>query len=1361
MGALGRRGSTSRGMLGRMENVFPLETWLGHSEDDIFLRAPRGGGVEGGGLMLGGGTSAAAETAKAWAVVRSFSKQDEDHRRSKGRRITDGSDSNRSGSNSSMTGSLLLKKAVGDVLMALHGLRRNRFFIPIGNGEAEVLVGLLRGSLVGADGGSSSSSRRVAMGTSHELAEVQECCLLLLHVWVRRAAVNRRADGSFVVTSLPTSCLHAAVEAARLVLRHAEGPEEVNQGGRSTAAAMLFLGGVSTAGRFCTKELRQACQSAVVEAMRMRPASILRSGKLPVALSGVGYLLYEAHGQALESLVRALVSLWSSSRRSQGGTSAIGTAKSEDDRRADEQTWRPSLEEGRLVCRLLEYEGVVIQRRARAQRSLNQRMIGLADARVLAKLVSAAVRCENCGDIILGVAEEEEERGRKTRRTGNGQSFGEDEILAVRCASAMALAGLLRGFRNGVDARSTRSQAAAAAAALAPHPHHTRHSQQDARGGLRHQPAGWEKLSDWDMVAFTLEDSLRWVADEAASTSLISVGHVRAGAATGGLARTSTPRIAGSGMQTRLPLASCPSPEETQLSSTISRSQDARNSCCQSCGDPLTLMGVREGSVELGRQRCWRRFVAYACTLYSAGDAGSGLRFTPAIADLLTWFLLEECLCGLDWRLQKAANTMVNHPLGLQRCQQCGSNAVRRAGRKYVEGQEGGNAKGGKWMAMTNSFEEDLRQHVAGLVFREAGVVTRALCEQYRQVDSDVGTQKRIVTKMMAYAQGLHKGLRLYYGLQHAAAQEGLMGVEQEEREGAPWRSLGEGPRQKGEMAAGLRKLLEASFLAVSVVFERAFVQSDEWGHPANKHVATNKKYGDEPERKTGTWCRVGTSDMAAEALDALSCMEFFRVYYGGYKDLVQRLFDVVTCEQQHGLDDKDDAEQDVRRGGVGMLMSLFPSYKETVDWPGWMELVSPVRAVKWTEDLPHSARVVFYMQVLAQCMEMEIDVFADRIAPTVFLYLHHPRKQMAMAAHQLFSSFLQWGRSVPPAPPPLALSSSKEVESDRSVVHVESLSCENDTCIKDAGDKRGEGRGGEGKAERKSVSEAMALVDFGGQVIPAGHAHHGVEGDPAFSLKEQLAGYYVTRALEGLHFHVTPYEGLTIGYASIVRHLPAGSLVIVESLRRLVCEAAVTAKSSFNERGTGSEQVAGWLARQPPGRNNHLQPEGGGVQQQKDSKNHRAGLADTGMAGKQQAGTELKDGVEEEEGNDMEVGGGVKLELPAFLQALVFVLVPLVDVHVLPGYLAMVSSLVEEMAEPSWQAAALAELFGAVTDSHDYTRKPVLVEWYLRLKHKVGRQREKGAKAGRSGVSLAATDSGDLREAHNSGIEVAVLSKL
>ncbi|BBN13429.1 hypothetical protein MPTK1_6g03390 [Marchantia polymorpha subsp. ruderalis] len=245
--------------------------------------------------------------------------------------------------------------------------------------------------------------------------------------------------------------------------------------------------------------------------------------------------------------------------------------------------------------------------------------------------------------------------------------------------------------------------------------------------------------------------------------------------------------------------------------------------------------------------------------------------------------------------------------------------------------------------------------------------------------------------------------------------------------------------------ARNMEKFLEAAFLTVVVFYKAAVV----------KDAASE----------------MSALELCASTLDSFSCIEYFRhLQMKEYIEVIKTAVSRVS---------------DSEAGSVAFVKH-FPHYNEIIHRPGPSRLILNY---SWDMDEVQSSRVLFYFRVLPLCLDTLPDaVFAQRVAPVLFLYLQHPSEAMTKASHALFGAFV-----------------SSKIRPEPTV------------------------------GPRKLENFENTCSDI----------------KPDSALREQLVVYYAQRALE-LYPDFTPFKGLVSGFGAISRHFPSGSPAVVYCLSRL-----------------------------------------------------------------------------------------------------------------------------------------------------------------------------------------------------------------
>ncbi|XP_002968688.2 uncharacterized protein LOC9650798 [Selaginella moellendorffii] len=131
--------------------------------------------------------------------------------------------------------------------------------------------------------------------------------------------------------------------------------------------------------------------------------------------------------------------------------------------------------------------------------------------------------------------------------------------------------------------------------------------------------------------------------------------------------------------------------------------------------------------------------------------------------------------------------------------------------------------------------------------------------------------------------------------------------------------------------------------------------------------------------------------ELAAYVLDSFSCVEFLRRFQvDEYTDTVKKCALLVSGSHR----------------ASSQLVELLPSYERVISWPGSSILENP--DYSWCLDDVQTSRIQFHFRILSSCVQqLDANSVESGVVPILFLYICHPSKQAAEAAHQLFASFL------------------------------------------------------------------------------------------------------------------------------------------------------------------------------------------------------------------------------------------------------------------------------------------------------------------------------------------------------------------
>ncbi|KAH8944402.1 hypothetical protein BDL97_13G108100 [Sphagnum fallax] len=257
-----------------------------------------------------------------------------------------------------------------------------------------------------------------------------------------------------------------------------------------------------------------------------------------------------------------------------------------------------------------------------------------------------------------------------------------------------------------------------------------------------------------------------------------------------------------------------------------------------------------------------------------------------------------------------------------------------------------------------------------------------------------------------------------------------------------------------------LEKVLISTFMTVLMFFSRAI-------------------------EDTTAGCKMFGGERAAQALDCLSCVEFCRhVQMQEYGALVKRTVLLVSMNQTATI----------------AFVRFLPPYNSIIHGPGNPQVNE--RVYHWSLDEVQTARMSFYLRVLPLCLrKLPEAIFANTVAPIMFLYLQHPLEAVAKASHSLFASFLT-------------------TETEDKVKY--------------------------------------SLTALGNE-------------PPEAELREQLAVYYIERALEKFPAG-TLFDALVFGIAAIMYQLPPGSPAAVHCIQVLV-QKAIALQSMQNQSKSQEER--------------------------------------------------------------------------------------------------------------------------------------------------------------------------------------------
>ncbi|GAQ84329.1 hypothetical protein KFL_001850040 [Klebsormidium nitens] len=562
---------------------------------------------------------------------------------------------------------------------------------------------------------------------------------------------------------------------------------------------------------------------------------------------------------------------------------------------------------------------------------------------------------------------------------------------------------------------------------------------------------------------------------------------------------------------------------------------------------------------------------------------------------------------------------------------------------------------------LNRAFAE-VRERVEGDAFKNVGLLARALCDHCKAAD-DAG-RRLVLGEVVRFALGLEKGHR------NAALSTEANGAA--EREAAE---------------AATRKVLDACFLTVTVCCEAVLGEAPGSVPPGS--VPAVRPAEADPK-------------VVCEILEALSCVEFCRVPYAGYGQLVTRAVTlaaksrngaeglaanmpkyedtvalalvqspilsggesrglrgsepgysgaVATDREGRGLGQADIVEGNDSRGEmVESTPSTSGRGAATGHHVNPTGLLSPEgqSPTFWARDAVRAARVHFMLRVLGPCVEKIGDEpFAHAVLPMLLLYLLHPSAPVSRSAHALFAAFLDSREAF-----------RREFEAERNGGTARTGGTEWSSPDLDSAWQ---------PPPKTSILQRLNLLS----------PQHNAKSDPPrdVSVAERAALFYVQRSLGGFP-GLTSFEAFTAGVAAVVRHVPPGSPAIVLSLRRI----AAAAKDLF--------------ARGVP----YVPPEG-------EANGEKGKAPQEGSRGGQ-------------------------------LTRLLVHLIPIVDIQVLTGLLHETEAVVLFISDQSAQQAALAELYEVLAANEDYTRKAHCTVWYQQLAAKCVAQFRARVREGKAGVA-------------------------
>ncbi|KAM6545885.1 hypothetical protein CsatB_026621 [Cannabis sativa] len=176
---------------------------------------------------------------------------------------------------------------------------------------------------------------------------------------------------------------------------------------------------------------------------------------------------------------------------------------------------------------------------------------------------------------------------------------------------------------------------------------------------------------------------------------------------------------------------------------------------------------------------------------------------------------------------------------------------------------------------------------------------------------------------------------------------------------------------ESNELLTDIEKITESAFLMV-VVFSLT----------VTKHKFSSK-------------LNQAKVDLSVRILVAFSCLEYFRrIRLPEYMDTIREV--VVTIQENDSA-------------CISFVESM-PNYLDLTNGPAF--ILQHKTKYLWCEDEVQTARVLFYLRVIATCIErLPSPIFGKVVAPTMFLYLGDPNGKVARASHSTFVAFLSSGK--------------------------------------------------------------------------------------------------------------------------------------------------------------------------------------------------------------------------------------------------------------------------------------------------------------------------------------------------------------
>lgn len=239
---------------------------------------------------------------------------------------------------------------------------------------------------------------------------------------------------------------------------------------------------------------------------------------------------------------------------------------------------------------------------------------------------------------------------------------------------------------------------------------------------------------------------------------------------------------------------------------------------------------------------------------------------------------------------------------------------------------------------------EELGKHISSILFKEAGAMTRAMCNQYCSASREL---KQLVQHLMwEFSQALYGKHRIFRIRLNSSQQT-------EDR--------------KRKYHEAMEKITEIAFFMLVMFLSIA---------TKNDFFASSSDFQEQ---------------LSVITLDALSCVEYFRhMQLQEYSDMVKR---TVSCVSKSA-------------SACASLVRRLPSYDDLTQWSGSSKLRCSEYC--WYKDEVQTARVFFYLRILPTCLaRIPDEVFGMELAPLMFLYMQHPDQNIARGSHAVFVTFM------------------------------------------------------------------------------------------------------------------------------------------------------------------------------------------------------------------------------------------------------------------------------------------------------------------------------------------------------------------